>query len=405
MATIDLALPRPHDAQAIVLDGRARFNVLQCGRRWGKTSLGVIALIEAALAGKPCAWFAPTYKMLAEVWREVTSELAPLAKVARIDKAEKRIELPTGGSIDFWSLDAGDTPRGRFYGEVFIDEAAFVRDLEKLWTRVIRPMLADLRGSAWFFSTPNGIDYFHDLYLRGQQGREGWASWRMPTSTNPHIPADEIESARGDLPEVAFRQEYLAEPAEDAANPFGVEAIDRAFTLDEPTRGPVDVWGVDLAKSVDWTVAIGLEEDGRVAHLQRWRGDWRNTRARLGVMLQEPALVDSSGVGDPIVEDLQRTNPRVEGFKFTATSRQALLEGLALALQRGDLQLPRGVLRDELLAFRYEFRATGVRYAAPASVHDDAVMALALAVQHRANRPPPVLLDIGDEDFDIDEDF
>jgi len=98
-------------------------------------------------------------------------------------------------------------------------------------------------------STPRGADDFHQLYLYGQQGRDGWASWRMPTSSNPHIPAGEIEAARDELPDIVFRQEYLGEPADDLANPFGTEAIRAVCTLDEPTNAPPAAWGVDLAKS------------------------------------------------------------------------------------------------------------------------------------------------------------
>jgi len=73
MPKIKLRLRRPHAAQQKVIDEAKRFSVLSCGRRWGKTALGIHQLIRAALDGEPVGWFAPSYKMLAEAWREVAS--------------------------------------------------------------------------------------------------------------------------------------------------------------------------------------------------------------------------------------------------------------------------------------------------------------------------------------------
>jgi phage FluMu gp28-like protein len=399
VTVIDLQLPVLHAGQRRVLAEARRFNVLQCGRRWGKTTLGVDILLNAALDGQPTAWFAPTYRMQAEVWRALRRTLGPMLDLCDVSIAERRIGLPTGGTIELWSLDNPDSGRGRAYGTMVIDEAAYVRELLETWQASLRPMLTDLEGTAWFTSTPRGADGFHQLYLRGQQERDGWASWRMPTSSNPHIPPAEIDAAREELPDLVFRQEYLGEPADDIANPFGSEAIRAVCTLDEPTNGQPAAWGVDLAKSHDWTVAIALDADGVCTHMHRWRSDWRNTTRRLQVMLQVPALVDSTGVGDPIVEELARQAPYVEGFKFTATSRQSLLEGLAMAIQTRAIRIPRDLLMDELMAFRFDYSRGGVRYAAPPGVHDDAVMALALAVRCRSEASAaPLVLDVGHDD-------
>jgi hypothetical protein len=99
------------------------------------------------------------------------------------------------------------------------------------------------------------------------------------------------------------------------------------------------------------------------------------------------ALVDSTGVGDPILEALSRGGPGVpssgnyEGFHFSAPGKQQLMEGLAVAIQRGELSYPDGAIVSELEAFEYEHTRTGVRYSAPPGIHDDCVCALALAVR------------------------
>jgi hypothetical protein len=206
---IELNLPAPHPAQAKLIQEQKRFNVVCCGRRFGKTVVGMDRLIKTALQGKPVAWFSPTNKLMADAWREVRSRLAPVT--INKNEQEKRLELIGGVVIDFWSLDNPDSGRGRKYALVVIDEAAMIPLLGEVWQQTIRPTLTDLQGSAWFLSTPKGMNYFKRLFDLGQDPeRSDWASWQMPTAANPHIAPEEIESARLDLTEGAFNQEYLA---------------------------------------------------------------------------------------------------------------------------------------------------------------------------------------------------
>jgi hypothetical protein len=92
--------------------------------------------------------------------------------------------------------------------------------------------------------------------------------------------------------------------------------------------------------------------------------------------------VDATGVGDPIVERLQRMGEgHFNGFKFTPQSKQQLMEGLAVAIQNQEISFPEGPIVSELEAFEYVYTRTGVRYSAPEGVDDDCVMALALALR------------------------
>jgi hypothetical protein len=376
---IRLTLKRPHAGQRRVIDEAARFNVLECGRRFGKTTLGEQLLIDPAIRGNPTAWFAPTYKLLSEVWRDVVSMVKPLTPTISVQ--ERRIQFFTGGSIDFWSLDQPDAGRGRKYKRVVIDEAGIVRSLEQAWQEAIRPTLADLKGDAWFLGTPKGRNYFHRLFARGESGAEPeWKSWRLPTTANPSIDPDEIEAARRDMPPAAFSQEFLGIPADDGGNPFGISAIRACSKGVSLSPGPATHYGVDLAKSHDWTVVCGLDAGGRVAVLERWQSDWGQTRQRvLDLIGNKPTLIDSTGVGDPITEDIARERSNASGYKFTSTSKQQLMEGLASAIQRQEIWFPEGWLTAELEAFEFEYRAGGVRYSAPEGLHDDGVCGLALA--------------------------
>ena len=98
------------------------------------------------------------------------------------------------------------------------------------------------------------------------------------------------------------------------------------------------------------------------------------------------ASVDSTGVGDPILEALQKKGPNYEGYKFSSSSKQQLMEGLAVAIQRSEIKFPDGLIKAELEIFEYQYTRTGVRYSAPDGFHDDCVCALALAWYKFKNR-------------------
>jgi hypothetical protein len=110
--------------------------------------------------------------------------------------------------------------------------------------------------------------------------------------------------------------------------------------------------------------------------------DWHNTKQTILRLPKCPILVDSTGVGDPILEDLQREGVMIQGLKFTSSSKQQLMEGLQAAIHQGKIGYPEGIISQELEVFEYQYTATGVKYSAPSGFHDDAVMALALAWQN-----------------------
>src|SRR5262245_17307393 len=222
-----------HPAQRQIKMQARRFNVVDCGRRWGKTKFDGRLLSQTAEAGYPAGYFAPTYKFLLEGWRDIKEMVAPIT--LRANDSEHRIELYTGGIIEAWSLDsegAGEgkrkykAGRSRKYKRVCIDEAALIPNLQDAFDYAIAPTLIDLKGDAWFTSTPSGKGAFYRMWLKGQ--KEGLAvdphpdcmSWQMPTSANPYIPREEIERARAEYPDAVFRQEYLAEFLEDGGAVF-----------------------------------------------------------------------------------------------------------------------------------------------------------------------------------------
>jgi hypothetical protein len=269
-------------------------------------------MIDRALAGMVCWWISPTYRMADDVWRSLKTSLAG----AWLDKNEdmRRIDLPGGGLIRVQSGHDPDALRGAGLDLAVLDEAAFLDP--DVWHAAIRPALADRRGEALFLSTPNGRNWFWGLYMLGQNAANTqWQSWRFPTSANPLIDPAEIDAARETLPERLFKQEYEAEFLADTGTVFRrVEAVATGHQQEWAIPGHRYIMGIDLARRVDYTVCIVLDVSTspiEMAHIDRFNQvDWAIQVDRIKALALrfqiEQILVDQTGVGDPVVEQLQR---------------------------------------------------------------------------------------------------
>ena len=235
-----------------------RFNVVACGRRFGKTQGGIVLGVETSLTGWPVGWFSPTYKMLAEIEREIVGTLRPA--ISRPSAQEHRYELATGGVIELWSLDSPDTARGRRYQRIIVDEAAMVKDLGEAWNAVLRPTLMDYEGDAWFFSTPRGRNFFYEMWQWGQSDEfEEWTSWSFPTLANPYIKPTEVEGLKVTMPERTYRQEILAEFLDDAGGVFRRVRENATLEPGTPSEETQYVFGVDWGKFNDFTVITVMD--------------------------------------------------------------------------------------------------------------------------------------------------
>ena len=366
-----LELPEAHINQTKILESTARFRVVMCGRRFGKSELSQVEIISNALQGRNVAYITPTYK-LAKTFFEKLIQCVPFEN----NKSDLTIHFPNEGTVEFFTGERLDNLRGRKFHLVVIDEASFISDLQDGWLNSIRPTLTDYQGRALFLSTPRGKNYFYSLYMKG--GQRDWESFKFTTYDNPYILTSEINDAKAQLPNSVFEQEYMANPMENAANPFGAEHINKCtcnLSLNEPM-----FYGIDLAKSFDWTVIIGLDSEGKVCYFERFQKDWLQTKETIKeIRKHKHIFIDSTGVGDAIVEDLQKYFNDMTGFKYTSTSKQQLMESLASSIHKKEIGFPEGAIKDELEIFEYLFTSTGVRYSAPAGFHDDCVNALALA--------------------------
>ena len=202
--------------QAIILLSPARRKIAVCGRRFGKTVLGLLAATKGhgphqgafpgVLDGKRILWAAPTFAIASDIWREAKRALQNVITVK--SEVEKRLEIINGGVLRVASTDDPTSIRGSGWDGAILDEAAFM--IPEAWRQVIRPALADRQGWVLFISTPYGHNWFKDLF--DQAGANtGWERWQRPTSDNPLIPQEELDEARLDMGDDVFAQEHEAQ--------------------------------------------------------------------------------------------------------------------------------------------------------------------------------------------------
>ncbi len=392
MATVRLKLFCPRKSEREILESPARFKIACCGRRWGKTLTALNWLLKAAWEnpGTENWWVAPIYRQAKIPWRRMLRAI-PKDAIKEFSKSELRIELLSGGIIQFLSTDNFENLRGEGIAHLVMDEAS--RCPRESWEEVLRPSLSDTQGKALFISTPKGRNWIYEMWTRGQD-RIAWPdyqSWSFPTADNPKIGTEEIEQARQILPTDVFSQEYLAQFLEGHAGVF--RKIDQCIcgSLQGPVPREIYWMGVDLAKHQDFTVICILDNSGHLVYFDRFNQiDWPFQKGMIyqrAIEYNAKVLIDATGIGDPIFDDLVKMNLSVQAYKFSHESKKALIESLIVAMENHQIVFPNiPVLVNELRTFEYEMSKSGVlRYSAPVGFHDDTVIALALANWLRQN--------------------
>jgi hypothetical protein len=361
----------PYQVAAIFND--ARYAIIEASTKSGKTVGCMAWLIEQALEGGAGHywWVAPVYGQAKIAYDRIRSGLP--RHLYHPNDSDLTLALFTGAVLEFKSAEKPDNLYGQDVRAAVLDEASRAR--EEAW-HALRSTLTATRGPVRIIGNVKGRkNWAYQLARKAEAGEPGMAYAKITAADAVAagvLDADEVADAKRQLPASVYQELYEAEPV-----------------APELSRAPSTAFGVDLAKSQDWTVVVGLDAAGQVCHLDRYQSPWEETFRRiLAAVGPAPALVDSTGVGDPIVERLQREGgPHYEGYQFTAPSKQKLMEGLAVAIQQGEVRYPDGPLVNELEAFEYVYTRSGVHYSAPEGLHDDCVCALALAVWRKAHGP------------------
>ena len=384
--------PRLYPAQLAAIFAPERYAIIEASTKAGKTVGCIVWLAEQAFTtgrpGRNYWWVAPIYAQAKIAYRRLKRAIP--RSIYTSNESELTVTLVNGAVIWFKGAEKADSLYGEDVYAAVIDEASRVK--EDSWFAV-RSTITATQGPLRIIGNVKGRkNWAYHLARRAESGEPGMHYAKLTAYdaiAGGVLDAGEIEDAKRTLPAHVFRELYLAEPSDDGGNPFGLAAI-RANVGPLSDADP-HVAGIDLAKSVDWTVYLALDRAGQTCRFDRWQGPWQATIPRLATINgQTRALVDSTGVGDPVLESLQREqHGTFEGFTFSAPAKQRLMEGLTVAIQQGDITYPDGPIVAELETFEYKYTRTGVRYSAPSGLHDDCVMALGLAVWHRQHYADP----------------
>ena len=389
----------PHPAQEQILRDKHKFITVVAGRKFGKTKMVAFYVIWYALTHPEHRILitAPSYQQSRIIYRECGRLLRRSILSCLVESDLKtpfpQIQFKNGAEIQFRSTQNPDLLRGEEAHLIIMDEAAYIKD--EVVTEVLEPMLLVTNGGWIKISTPAGHNHFYDTYLKGQSEEfPEYSSYRFPSTANPYVSQEFLELKKKELGEhsIAFRTEYLAEFVEDQNAVFrwqdiqknitNIELIDRATHISRQY-----VIGCDLAKYQDYTVIVVLdvtEKPYKLVHFERFnRRPYAEVIMRLKDLYKRfnhpKVMIDSTGVGDPVLEDLQDIG--AEGYVFTSKSKVQLIQRLQAALENGDIHYPYiEELIKELQFFEYQLTRTGVKMEARSGFHDDCVIALALAV-------------------------
>lgn len=363
-----------HPAQKIVSSQRKRFNVLSCGRRWGKTHKTNYLISEVTKyniengVSEDMGYMSPTYKNLAPTWRNFVRTFKPI--ITYKSEQDHIAEIMDSFFVEFWSLDKPENIRGRKYRRVIIDEAALIPALRHIFKVIILPTLGDLQGDAWFFSTPRGFNDFHHFYKLGQNPLfPAWQSWMMPTSTNPYFPKAELEEQRGLLDPDEFAQEWEGKFVALGNSPFDIEYFVRCPDLDNAIGTNVPLYHIrywDIANSDhgDYTASTRMTitdaPEFIISDPVRWRGQWGANYIFLKQkMLSEPHVthvIETEGVGGIAYQmlkmdvDLASITILPAGKVFTIQSKEERANLWAMELRNRRMKIVEDTGHEDVLA-------------------------------------------------------
>lgn len=400
-----------HPAQMEVFHDPHQFRILVAGRRFGKTWLCAYIMLVSALSKPNGRYFiiSPSYFQTKLMW-EMVVNIAPREYVDKIMLGDLYIQFTNGSRVYAKSGDNPHVLRGIGLDGVIFDETAQIQEV--VWEEVIEPALIDRNGWAVFIGTPRGKNWFYKLFLRGfDKEFKDYKSFHYTTGDNPFIPRDYIEKKRKSLPEVIFRQEIMGEFLEGGGTVFrGLEKICTAVAK-EPEPGELYTIGVDLGRHEDFTViSVGNLRTREQVYLERFnRADWEYIESRIKAVYTHyydgTIYIDSTGMGDPIYEQLAKEGLSIYGINLNVKTKPAIIENLQLLIENQLIQLlPDDDLKLEHSAYTYTILPTGnIRYGAPQGFHDDIVIATGLMAYSMTggNASTIGILTGGDGNYDV----
>lgn len=397
MTRIQLPI-RNFPKQQEIFDNPARYVIVPKGRRFGATNGAANNYIKMAIQRKfsKGLWVDTVNSNIERyVERYFIPKLQKLSPEGQLWHWRKQQKILTilDSYIDFRSVDNPQNIEGFGYDYAFLNEAGIILRDEYLWQNAIRPMLWDYKCHTLVVGTPKGKGVFHQLYERGlDKDQPEYASMRFTTFDNPYLPREAIMEDIKSMPQRVVSQEIYAEFLDDTGVVF--RGVREVATLDPQNTPDVNyshmyVMGVDVAKLVDYTViAVYDRTDNHQVFQMRFNSlEWPAIQSRIQHVSRKwnnaLIILDSTGVGEPVYDQLARMNVPVEPIHLTNELKKQIIEKLSNWIE---LKLFRMLKDDETInelnSFTYDISdKTGrVFYGAPVGFHDDIVIAHALAV-------------------------
>jgi len=388
-----------HSLQSQIFNNKNNTKIVVKGRRFGLTSGGALYFIESMLSGrkKRGLWFDTVH---GNIDRYIERYFMPIlqqipSSLWKWRQVKKELEFQTAEGkayIDFRSADNPEVAEGHGYDLIFLNESGIILRNDSLWYNTILPMTIDYGDCEVIIGgTPKGRNLFFKLAKKAQEDLN-WEYFHFTSYQNPYLDKKVIDELAENMPEHVRRQEIFAEFLDGSGTVFRNIRNCIRGTLEEPHPGKSYKGGIDPARLQDYTVITILDNDNHLVAYERFTDiEWSVTNNRIEKLLKKynaPAYIDSTGIGDVILDDLQKRGLRVEGYKFTSQSKRVLIDTLILAIEKAEVTFPEiKELIDELELFEYDVTSTNIKYSAPAGFHDDFVTSLGLALMLASRKP------------------
>lgn len=369
----------------------ARFKVVAAGRRCGKSRLAAWMLLLNALQSERGHVFyvAPTQGQARDIMWGVLEELAhPIITSKHVNNMQ--IKLINGSTISLKGADRPDTMRGVSLGFLVLDEYADMKP--QVWEEVLRPALADQKGTALFIGTPKGRNHFYELYKYAELSEDDtYKAWHFTSYDNPLLDPTEIDAAKKSMSSYAFRQEFMASFEALGSEIFKEDWVH--FNNDEPSVGDYFI-AIDLAgfeelgkrnktKRLDSTsiAIVKVSENGWwVADIIHGRWTFEQTANKIfeAVKHYDPVAVGiEKGIARQAImsplSDLMRQRSRFFKVEELTHGNKKKIDRIVAALQgrfeHGAIELSEGTWNTEFLDQLFQFPNP--------LVHDDMIDSLA----------------------------
>jgi len=395
MITIDIALKAPHSTtqrQMIEYPGSV---VIFAGRRYGKTD-GMVQRIFYHMQLQPglywwtgISWRSASMK---RAWREVTTiarkVIRALGLVERehINRSRFEIRLPGLGEIWFRTADNPSSLAGEGIRGVVLDEFSLMQEI--VWQEYIQATLLDFSGWAAFSGVPKGNNWAAQLW-RGAADRDNWLQLHATSYDNQYIENSAIDEVKREVPTWLFNQEYLARIVSGEGMVFrNITECATSAWLDAADGAKQYIAGVDVADAADYTVVSVFDVATRSeVYKDRFRRiGYTALEDRLhavyGRFNLKSMIIEDNSIGQPVIDHLRQRDMLIVPFHTSSATKAPIIQLLQSAFEHQEISiLPDDTTINELSAYEAKKIASGYSYSAPSGMHDDTVMALAIAWQ------------------------